>query len=439
MHSSPAAIVDTVHDVVDTLAPVRDLECSVLRQEILDCDRAAQILLARQSALLAEMGRRAAAEDRAEEEQRGRPLGAHGRRAEFVADEVAVTLSITKMAAGHRYDTALRASRHPTVMAAWSQGLLDQRKVEVIVTSLEDVDQAVAASVADAAVQYAQRRTAPQLRQWLARRVIAADPGAAEIRRARATAERRVLLTPLSDGVAELSALLPSIQARQIYDTVNALAHAASAEDVRTMDQRRADALFDLLTGRAEPPQVRIQVVVPAETLLGEGVEPGFVPGIGAVTASEACELAGIGAVQKHHEDVTWRRLLADEMTGALLDVAERQYRPSRGLERAVRARDVTCRFPGCRRTVLSPGGGTDLDHTVPWPAGPTSAANLVSLCRHHHRVKHSPGWSTVLRPDGTLEWTTPGGRRVVTEPWHYGVRRDELVGCGGEGDPPLP
>lgn len=243
MHSSPAAIVDTVHDVVDTLAPVRDLECSVLRQEILDCDRAAQILLARQSALLAEMGRRAAAEDRAEEEQRGRPLGAHGRRAEFVADEVAVTLSITKMAAGHRYDTALRASRHPTVMAAWSQGLLDQRKVEVIVTSLEDVDQAVAASVADAAVQYAQRRTAPQLRQWLARRVIAADPGAAEIRRARATAERRVLLTPLSDGVAELSALLPSIQARQIYDTVNALAHAASAEDVRTMDQRRACAL----------------------------------------------------------------------------------------------------------------------------------------------------------------------------------------------------
>ncbi len=83
-----------------------------------------------------------------------------------------------------------------------------------------------------------------------------------------------ISVTPLTDGVSELYALLPSVHARQVYDTANAVVMAAGASDVRTMDQRRADALIDLLTGRAAPPQVSVQVVVPART-----VEP-CVPGI---------------------------------------------------------------------------------------------------------------------------------------------------------------
>ncbi len=124
--------------------------------------------------------------------------------------------------------------------------------------------------------------------------------------------------------------------------------------------------------------------------------------------------------------EVMWRRLLADPDSGVLTDVAERQYRPSAALERAVRTRDVTCRFPGCRRAAAS--RGVDLDHTVPWPSGPTSAHNLVALCRHHHLVKHSPGWSAALHKDGGLEWTTPGGRRLVTEPWQYSSALDDMV-----------
>lgn len=393
MHSPTGSLVDAVHDLMDALAPVRAVSDPALRDEIVACDRAAQMLMARQAELMTEMGRRAAVEDRREEQERGRRLAPHECRAEFVADEVAVTLSITKMAAAHRYETALTSSDHGPVMAAWSRGEVDQRKVDVIVRALSDVDRAFADTVAGAALRYTQTHTAPQLRQWLARRVIAADPGAAEIRRARATAERRVLLTPLSDGVAEIAALLPAIQARQIYDTVNKLALAAATDDVRTMDQRRADALFDVLTGRADPPQVQVQVVVPADTLLGEGAEPGFIPGLGPVTAGEALHMAGFasggGRGVAVDLEVMWRRLLADPDSGVLTDVAERQYRPSAALERAVRTRDVTCRFPGCRRAAASKG--VDLDHTVPWPSGPTSAHNLVALCRHHHLVKHSP------------------------------------------------
>ena len=115
-----------------------------------------------------------------------------------------------------------------------------------------------------------------------------------------------------------------------------------------------------------------------------------------------------------------YRRLLADPVSGTLSDISEQRYRPSATLERAVRARDVTCRFPGCRRSALGTGSGTDLDHTVPWPVGSTSAANLAVLCRRHHRLKHTPGWSVVLHPDGSMTWTTPTGRLFSSEPWSY-------------------
>ena len=201
------------------------------------------------------------------------------------------------------------------------------------------------------------------------------------------------------------------------------------------MDERRADTLVDLLLGRAEPTPVTVQVVVPADTLTGTSAEPGWVPGLGPVTATEINELiatgAGTGDSEVAGDDaggggvgvgvgshVTFRRLLTDPTTGVLTDIAERRYRPSAALDRAVRARDVTCRFPGCRRAADSPG--TDLDHTIAWPAGPTTATNLAVLCRRHHRLKHTTGWNLEQQADGILNWTTPTGRHYQTEPWTY-------------------
>ena len=111
---------------------------------------------------------------------------------------------------------------------------------------------------------------------------------------------------------------------------------------------------------------------------------------------------------------------LIDPETGVLRDIAERRYRPSAGLDRAVRARDGVCRFPGCNRSAHTARSGTDLDHTIPWPRGQTSAANLAVLCRHHHRLKHSPGSNAELEPDGVMRWTTPSGATVVTLPWAH-------------------
>ncbi|SOC47344.1 protein of unknown function [Blastococcus aggregatus] len=90
-------------------------------------------------------------------------------------------------------------------------------------------------------------------------------------------------------------------------------------------------------------------------------------------------------------------------------------YRPGAALDRYLRARDRRCRLPGCRRPV--PRGG-ELDHSRPWPDGPTSAANLAGYCTPHHRGKHqAPGWRHELAADGTLTVTTPSGLRATSAP----------------------
>ena len=92
----------------------------------------------------------------------------------------------------------------------------------------------------------------------------------------------------------------------------------------------------------------------------------------------------------------------------------EPRYRPSTALDRFVRARDLTCRFPGCNR----PAEFSDLDHTIPYPQGLTHASGLGCRCRKHHLLKTFwDGWSDQQLPDGTLLITTPAGITYTTKP----------------------
>lgn len=91
----------------------------------------------------------------------------------------------------------------------------------------------------------------------------------------------------------------------------------------------------------------------------------------------------------------------------------ERHYRPSTRLERFVRARDLTCRFPGCG----APAERCDLDHTIPYPTGPTHPSNIKCLCRKHHLAKTFWNWTDHQLPDGTVVWTSPSGHTYTTHP----------------------
>lgn len=434
---SRSAFAAGVSSLLTQSGPVAALDEAQLEARLLDAERAVNMLQAAQADLMN------ALHARAEEADATLPASVAylaSRREEGVVDQIALTLTCTRMAASYRYDTAREAAAFPAVMNSWHRGSIDVRKVAVICDQLaraqrdeaeldsadpdsaDPTSHAVMSSetvdrLATTAAEHAESHTGSQTRAWLARHIIAIDPAAAETRHVRASAKRQVRLTPLADGMAEVAAYLPAVQARQAFDMLTTLAYQADGPDERrTLEQRRADVLMDLVTGREGPPEtpeVMVNVTVDVDTLMGLADHPAELAGYGPITAQQARTFFA-------RAEPIYQRLITDPATGTLVSIDPARYRPTAGLERLIRARDRTCRFPGCRRSAATNRSGTDLDHTIPWPRGSTTPDNLAVLCRHHHRVKHTHGWAAELNPDSSMTWTTPGQVTLMTTAWHY-------------------
>jgi hypothetical protein len=67
------------------------------------------------------------------------------------------------------------------------------------------------------------------------------------------------------------------------------------------------------------------------------------------------------------------------------------------------------------------PAWQADIDHTVPYPLGPTHPSNNGCFCRFHHLLKTfhcgPGGWRVTQLAGGTMVFTTPSGRVHTTEP----------------------
>ena len=175
------------------------------------------------------------------------------------------------------------------------------------------------------------------------------------------------------------------------------------------------------------PGKPLIQIVIPYSTLIGADDHPAELVGIGPIPASLARETAA---------DAVWRRLVTDPLSGTLLDHGRTTYHPPAGLADHVKARDVHCRFPGCRRRAVD----AELDHVIAWSdGGTTSEPNLAAACSHHHRVKTYAGWRVKAHPDGSLTWATPTGHRHTTAPHDYRPDRPPATGSRPTPDPTSP
>jgi hypothetical protein len=154
-----------------------------------------------------------------------------------------------------------------------------------------------------------------------------------------------------------------------------------------------------------------INVVVSADTLLGLNDQPAHLTGYGPMTAQEARGLAA-------DQSGTWRRLLTDPDTGALLDISPDRYRPPQRVSDYLAARDDVCAFPTCQQ----PSYRCEADHTIPFDqGGPTTRANLALTCRRHNQAKAGTGWSYRHNADATYTWTTATGHHYTgpaTRPW---------------------
>ena len=181
----------------------------------------------------------------------------------------------------------------------------------------------------------------------------------------------------------------------------------ASATDERTPPQRRADALGEICRGwldlanrptvGGERPHVTVTMDVGALT------DP-----LGAHGEFDHAGPVGAGLVRSLACDASVMRVV---MAGPSqpLDVGRRTSVVGPAMRRAVIVRDRTCRFPGCDR----PHAWCDAHHIVHWAdGGDTSIANLILLCRRHHRLIHERGGFSLTidgdrpvfrRPDGSF------------------------------------
>jgi hypothetical protein len=442
-----------------------------LVEAIIGFDRLTSWAQARQARLLAELARRRP-EDKAPHSARWACVGS-----EYAPDEVGVALRLSRGSACARIGLARRLlATLPDTHESWESGLIDTSKARAIDDATVVLSDEHAAKVEAAVLPKAPEQTLAQLKAALARAIIAVDPEGAEERHREARRDRRVVVTAEADGMGTLWAMLTAPDAVGAFTWLTRLARGLGSDDPRSMDVRRADILAALLNGRlvtnadtadtadtadgdepaadgrpagdtseasdtavditttndttngAAPPDAEpagagagrpihpvtpakplIQIVIGYSTLIGADDQPAELIGHGPIPASLAREVAADGV---------WRRLVTDPLSGTLLDHGRTTYHPPAGLADFVRARDVYCRFPGCRRRAAD----AELDHVIAWSdGGITCEKNLDAYCTHHHVLKtHAPGWRVQAHPAGALTWTTPTGHQHTTRAYDY-------------------
>ncbi|MGL5852692.1 MAG: HNH endonuclease signature motif containing protein [Phycicoccus sp.] len=150
------------------------------------------------------------------------------------------------------------------------------------------------------------------------------------------------------------------------------------------------------------------------------------IPGVGWV---DATAVAGLLRTLPMHV----ARALLDADTGTLASTTTTAYTPTADIRDFVRTRDGTCRMWGCNRRASH----ADLDHTRPWPDGPTSPHGLAALCRRHHRMKQLGRWRYTLHDDGDITWTDSTGSVRRTHPAHRVIPRPTSARGLGSGASP--
>ncbi|MCP2238420.1 HNH endonuclease signature motif containing protein [Prauserella halophila] len=377
------------------------------------------------------------------------------------AAEVGVALGWAGSFARRRLELATQlVTRLPRTLDALRRGEVDLVKASKVAGPTTPLPDTLATRVDHLVADRLAGATAGSIQRTVKKAVLDVDPEGQSERAEHERAQRHVRLTHGDGTMATLAGELPAETAQAAYARVDTTARALRRSgDRRSLDQLRADVYGGFLLGHdplghdkeatsplpaqtpspapvtppAPPrPSTKADVFVHIDlaTLAGLANDPAELAGHGPLPASVARAIA-------HDPTSTWRRIITDPHTGAPLDVGRTRYRPPKALADYVKVRDRTCRFPGCHR----PSDHVDLDHVVPHGCdGPTCAANLIGLCRPHHRVKHTAGWTFRLNPDGTLHITTPTGRRIATPPAHetdLGTHGDDTAGNDTAGTPP--
>jgi hypothetical protein len=205
---------------------------------------------------------------------------------------------------------------------------------------------------------------------------------------------RSLKLSTWFDGSLLLSGVLDSVGGAALRSVLEPLARKSGAHDDRSRERRLADALVELATGGEQP--AKIQVTSSVETLLGLVGAPAAEMEFSLPVSSKTIERLACDC------SIT-RVLLNSEST--VIDVGRSKRVVSEPGRRALKARDGSCRWPGCER----PASWSAAHHVVHWiHGGTTDLDNLILLCHRHHWMVHEGGWQIVRSDDGRMMTIPP-------------------------------
>ncbi|SUA03109.1 protein of uncharacterised function DUF222 [Mycolicibacterium fortuitum] len=316
---------------------------------------------------------------------------------EEVAAEISAAMRIARgRAATQIHHARVLRDKLPLVAARFAVGDIDYRVVRMIIARTGIVDPSVWAGLdaelaarAHRWMRFSERQLRDRVDQWIAK----LDPNGVRVP-PDISEQRFVQIEPSTPGMASIWANIDAVEAVALNQRLDAVANTVCEQDPRSHEQRRADAVGPLARleaqlvcrcGREDCPATQnraaadaavVHVLAGKSTVDGGSDAPGYLPGHGILPAESVRNVAA-------HAKIKPVRMPATTSEPAEpAEAAEPGYRPTAGLSEFIRWRDLTCRFPGCD----APAERCDVDHTAPWPLGPTHPSNTKLYCRAHRR-----------------------------------------------------
>ena len=186
--------------------------------------------------------------------------------------------------------------------------------------------------------------------------------------------------------------------------------HFAKAPTSTDRGQQRADAFMNIIQDRMRGNRllrtpIEIIITVPHACLHGSAgpsdlamMADGEV--IAASTARRFCCDAGVVVA---HVDAN----------GVPLSVGRKTRTIPAAINRALRLRDRTCRFPGCTHSRYVDG-----HHIEHWAnGGATALSNLMLLCSTHHTLLHEGGYRVEANGANGWDFFDQRNRRIEAQP----------------------
>jgi hypothetical protein len=212
-----------------------------------------------------------------------------------------------------------------------------------------------------------------------------------------------------------LSVQFPAEEFAEVRAAVEAQAKALPSDGETRWDHRQYDAFLGLFrsgasgrTRRADPWTPYFAVFhAPLTALIDESGDPSELMG-----DLERGGLLSLETVRRLACDATFAIAVDDEAGHTMYEGRARRS-PSGAQRREIWRRDRCCRFPGCTNAVF-----TEPHHLEWWiRGGKTDLPNLALLCKYHHGLMHSKGWTVSGDANGEIVFVGPSGRALTSQP----------------------